>query len=73
MDKNFGVLAVFRSGISQLLVRRENQNDVICELSKQNHRKIEAQQNRNTRQTGAPAKNKAPITRVAMLKNLEQQ
>ena len=58
MDTNFWVLAVFRCVICQVLVRRQDQGDVICEPCKQLQRKIVAQQNRRTRQSSAPAKDR---------------
>ncbi|CAB4042702.1 Transposable element P transposase [Paramuricea clavata] len=65
MDTNFGGLAVFRCVTCQVLVRRQDQGDVICEPCKQLQRKIVAQQNRSTRQSSAPAKDKAPLTRCS--------
>ncbi|CAB4032699.1 Hypothetical predicted protein [Paramuricea clavata] len=65
MDTNFGVLAVFPCVTCQVLVRRQDQGDVICEPCKQLQRKIVAQQNRSTRQSSAPAKDKAPLTRCS--------
>ena len=62
MDKNFGVLAVFRCANCQVLVRREDQGIVICDPCKQLQRKIVAQQNRKSRQSSAPAKDKAPLS-----------
>ena len=61
MDKNFGVLAVFRCANCQVLVGRQDQGDVICEPCKQLQRKIVAQQNWRSRQSSVPAKNKAPL------------
>ena len=61
MDKNFGVLADFRCATCQILVRRQDQGDIICEPCKQLQRKIVAQQNRKSHQSSAPAKDKAPL------------
>ena len=65
MDKNFGVLAVFRCANCQVLVRREDQDVVICDPCKQLQRKIVAQQSRKSRQSSAPAKDKAPLSRCS--------
>ena len=65
MDKNFGVLAVFRCINCQVLVRKEDQVVVICDPCKQQQRKIVAQQNRKSRQSSAPDKDKAPLSRCS--------
>ena len=65
MDKNFGVLAVFRCINCQVLLRKEDQVVVICDPCKQLQRKIVAQQNRKSRQSSAPAKDKAPLSRCS--------
>ena len=65
MDKNFGVLAVFRCTNCQVLLCKEDQVVVTCDPCKQLQRKIVAQQNRKSRQSSAPAKDKAPLSRCS--------